>query len=574
MSHPRNKLSPDNRIAGILTPLSAVRGRNDIGIGDTESLVELAEWAAKKGFRVIQILPVNETGSDHSPYNIISSIAYEPVTLATNPEWLPDITAKEYDQMTLAHGVAELRVGPVSYAAVAALKRELLETGYKNLNRPKGCKARRKELADFQTLECEWLRDYAIFRALMSWNGDDEVVTNWPLEHRSPKAAKEWMGLLSAKDLAAFEERIGFFSYVQWIALSQWKAVRARFDELGMALMGDIPVGVSIYSADVWAEPGIFDLARSSGAPPEKVFKSDPFTEKWGQNWGFPLYNWEAMARDNFAWWRRRLSASREVFHLLRVDHALGFFRIYSFPWRPQENGRFLDLTHEEASELTGGLLPGFMPRDDSSQENQNKNRLQGDMLFRVFLEETGPHRLIAEDLGELSPYVRPTLEGLEIPGFKIPQWERNGYNAIIPGANYARLSLATFATHDHPPIRQFWEDWNAATQDPARREHAIYQMREILEFCGIYGIHLPQPFSPEIHSAFMRGLFACNSWLAVHQITDIFGLSDRFNVPGAVGDQNWTARISGEIATWDKLYKREITSTVEALGDTGRRHS
>jgi 4-alpha-glucanotransferase len=230
-----------------------------------------------------------------------------------------------------------------------------------------------------------------------------------------------------------------------------------------------------------------------------------------------------------------------------------------------------LDLSQDQAAELTGGCLPGFVPRDDSTPENQEYNRRQGEMLFRVFLEETGPHRLIAEDLGELSPYVRPTLEALEIPGFKIPQWERNGNHAIISGADYARLSLATFATHDHPPIRQFWEVWNASAQDPARRDHAIHEMREILEFCGVSEIQLPQPFSAEIHTAFMRGLFACNSWLAIHQITDIFGLSDRFNVPGAVGDQNWTARISGEIATWDKLYKREIMSTVEALCETGR---
>jgi len=229
MSHPRNNLSPDNRIAGILTPLSAVRGRNDIGIGDTESLVELAEWAAKKGFRVIQILPVNETGSDHSPYNIISSIAYEPITLATNPEWLPDITVKEYEQMTQAHCVAELKQGPVSYAAVAALKRELLEAGYKNLNRPKGDKARRREFGDFQTQESEWLHDYAIFRALMSWNGDDEVVTNWPLEHRSPEAAKEWMGQLSAQEMAALDERIGFF---QLCAVDRHVAMEGRSGEI------------------------------------------------------------------------------------------------------------------------------------------------------------------------------------------------------------------------------------------------------------------------------------------------------------------------------------------------------
>jgi len=564
-------LTPDQKIAGILTPLSAIRGKNDIGIGDTESLVEMASWAAKKGFRLIQILPVNESGSDHSPYNIISSIAYEPITIATTPEWLPDLTAKDFQTITKKHNVGALREGPVQYGKVAEMKRELLLAAHSNLNKSKTGEKRLREFERFQNEESEWLESYSMFRALMAWNDGSEVVSNWPEAHRTPEGARAWLASLGEDECNEFHAWRDFFSYVQWIAMSQWRAVRAAFDKLGMALMGDIPVGVSLYSADVWAEPDIFDISRSSGAPPEKVFKSDPFTEKWGQNWGFPLYNWQTMARDNFAWWRRRLIASRSVFHLLRVDHALGFFRIYSFPWRPEDNARFLDLTPDQAKEITGGMLPGFVPFEDNTPENREYNRRQGEMLFRIFLEETGPHRLVAEDLGELSPYVRPTLEALDIPGFKIPQWERNESYALIPGSEYPRLSLSTFATHDHPPIRKFWEDWVAASKDPSTRDQAMREMHEILDFCGASEIEVPSPFATEVHYAFMHGLFACNSWLAVHQITDIFGLVDRFNVPGAVGDENWTTRITGSIQDWDKLYKKEIQVVSKALRETGR---
>jgi 4-alpha-glucanotransferase len=565
-------LSPDNKIAGILTPVSAIRGENDIGIGDTESLVELAGWAAKKGFGLIQILPVNETGADHSPYNILSSIAYEPSTLSINPKWLPDIDAQEFKKITKKHNADALRSGPVRYAAVKEMKREALRLGFANLRSGKSGGSRTRAFEKFVSDEEEWIADYALFRALSVWNGGDEVVSNWPEEHRSPSAAREWKASLDKKRRDRLSEEEAFFGYVQWIAMTQWRAVRAAFDKLGIALMGDIPVGVSIYSADVWSEPGIFDVTRSSGAPPEKIFKSDPFTENWGQNWGFPLYNWQAMSRDNFRWWRRRLEASRAVFHLLRVDHALGFFRIWNFPWRPEENARFTYLTPEQAKALTGGRLPGFAERDDSTPENREYNRRQGDMLFRVLLEETGPHRLIAEDLGEMSPYVRPTLESLEIPGFKIPMWERGGDGTMIPAADYHRLSLATFATHDHPPIRKFWEDWDDESKKPATRAKAVKEMREVMDFCGAREVVVPQSFTPEVHEAFIRGLFDSNSWLAVHQITDLFGLSERFNVPGAIGDQNWTTRVEGELSDWDHLYKPQLLMISLALQTSGRR--
>ena len=563
------EFSPDKKIAGILTPVSALRGEEDLGIGDTAALVEFAGWAAKKGFGLIQILPVNETGSDHSPYNITSSMAFEPSTIATNPKWLPELSRATYDEITRQHDAESLRAGNVNYAAVKALKHDLLKAAFRVFRSRKADPVRLRAYAKFERNERDWLDPYSLWRALADWNGSE--VSTWPQEHKSPAAAQDWIEALPAAKKKEFRDLVRFYSYVQWVAKMQWKTVRAACDKLGIALIGDIPVGVSVSSADVWNFPELFDLTRSSGAPPEKVFRSDPFTEKWGQNWGFPLYDWQAMSHDNFAWWRRRLGFACEVFHFLRVDHALGFFRIYSFPWRPEENSLFADLTPPEAAAITGGRLPGFVEHDDSTEENRERNRIQGDMLFRIFLEETGPRCLIAEDLGEVAPYVRPTLAALEIPGFKIPQWERTPDGKMIPGSDYQPLSLATFATHDHPPIHQFWSDLFAECSDPEKREDAMRAMKEFLEFCGREEIPVPQPFTPEIHHALIGGLFSCNSWMAVHQITDLFGLEDRFNIPGAVGDANWTTRLEGSPSDWDSLHKDAVVFVTEALKQSGR---
>src|SRR6202022_2928990 len=108
--------------------------------------------------------------------------------------------------------------------------------------------------------------------------------------------------------------------------------------------MGHIPFGVSYYSADVFARPAAFALDWSGGAPPEPYFKDDEFTQKWGQNWGIPLYRWELMRANNLGWWRQRIRGVKQIFDLFRIDHVLGFYRIYAFPWRPERNKEFLPL--------------------------------------------------------------------------------------------------------------------------------------------------------------------------------------------------------------------------------------
>ena len=566
------ELNPENKIAGVLAPVFAIRGAKDLGVGDTEALKELISWSARHGLSVVQILPINETGGDSSPYNLLSAMAIEPTTLATFPGVLPDLTQEDFDRITARHDLDALRQGPVKYRELKRLKRQLLYAAFRTFRSRAGDKARADAFAEFERSNADWLPNYATHRAIVSWHEESEISHQWPREHGSPTAVRVWVESLTPSSKRHIRDLVRFHSYVQWTAYTQWVSVRQHAENEGVAIIGDVPVGVSRHSADVWRDPEIFDLKRSIGAPPEKAFKADPFTAKWGQNWGFPLYNWERMAQDDFAWWRRRLQLLMSIFHLLRVDHALGFFRIYSFPWQPSDNAKFTDLTPEQAMELTGGELPRFMDRDDETEENREYNRQHGEKILKMMLEEIGPHRLIAEDLGEVAPYVRPTLQHLEIPGFKIPQWERN-WDRLIPGGDYQRLSLATFATHDHPPVKSHWDELFlvAQSEDKTLRDVAIHGMWELMDFCGKPDFKLPQPFSREIHEILLRGLFASNSWIAVHMIVDLFGTDERFNVPGSAADDNWTHRIALPIQEWDAAYGSPLAIARQSLSETGR---
>lgn len=562
-------LHPEKRIAGALAPLFSVRGEHDLGLGDVAALRELITWSAELGLGFVQMLPINETGGDHSPYNILSSMAIEPSTLSCHPRDLPDLKPESYVEILKKHDSEKLLGERVNYPGVKALKRELLETAFANL--PK--RGRRRAAVDaFTDAQSSWLEPYGLYRALMDTHGT-EVVSEWPEDCRTSATAGDWLAALPEADQAWIERRAETHRYIQWIAWEQWSAVHDFAEAQGVALIGDVPVGVSLFSADVWHEPHLFDLQRSSGAPPEKVFQADPFTEKWGQNWGFPLYNWPAMAKDNFRWWRRRLRLLKKFFHIVRVDHALGFFRIYSFPWRPEHNADFLPLSAEEAAARTGGFVPGFVEHDDSTPENCEKNLRLGEMLHRVFLEEIPSPFLIAEDLGEVPPYVRPCLAKLQVPGFKIPQWERAADGTFVPGNEYPRIAITTYATHDHPPVKVFWNEAFNLTQGPdeAAAKFARSELRAWLDFCGATELSEMQPYNEEIQTALLRGLLSTNAWLAAYSYTDLLGLDARFNVPGATGDQNWSYRLPEKISIWQNKWKPIIGLIRCILRDAGR---
>jgi 4-alpha-glucanotransferase len=534
-------LSPEEKIAGVLAPLFALRTETDLGIGDLEALRQFIDWAAGVGFKLVQLLPINEMGGDHSPYNAISAVAIEPTTLHLAPGSPGDLTPEDFDEVMAQTDLEKLRKGSVKHDRVRALKFDLLEKAYARFSRRSSEEESYATSFDsFCEKEAGWLADYAFFRVLMEENGDRETWNQWREEHRSPSSAREWLGMQPAEVRQRFSQRESFFKYVQWVAFDQWIETRAYAERRGVVLMGDVPFGVNLYSADVYSHRDQFAIDWSGGAPPEPYFKDDEFTQKWGQNWGIPLYRWDVMRSRNLDWWRTRVSAVRKFFHVFRIDHVMGFYRIYAFPWRPGRNEEFLPLSQEEMRERTGGSIPQFYPRDDFTVENCEANRREGEDYLRIVLEQSGDTRVVGEDLGTVPDYVRPSLHSLGIAGFKIPQWEVK-QGRVTPGAEYERLSVATYATHDHKPIRALWEEARVATE--AERNQAREALWKIAQFAGIE----PRDDLDYLHDfypAMLRALFQSNAWIAIVMITDLLARSDRFNVPGTAAKSNWSRRM------------------------------
>ncbi len=558
-------LFPNDKIAGLLAPLFALRTEDDLGIGDVAALRQLVEWARPLGFRLIQLLPINETGGDHSAYNAISSRAIDLTTLHLAPGSPADLSPEIFDEVTASIDLSRLRHGGVQYAIVKPLKKKLLERAFSEFSR----RPPDDPFRSFCASEQEWLDDYTLFRVLMEQNDERETWDEWP--QNSLASAREWLYSLGEEKRAQFEQRRQFFRYIQWIAHEQWRAVKSFAEEHGVALMGDIPFGVSYYSADVFAHPEAFALDWSGGAPPEPYFKDDEFTQKWGQNWGIPIYHWSQMRTQNFAWWRQRVRGVKETFHIFRIDHILGFYRIYAFPWRPTRNPEFLPLTWEEMLARTGGRAPQFAPRDDTTWENCEQNRREGEEYLRVVLDEAGAARVVGEDLGTVPDYVRPNLHSLGIAGFKIPQWENDREERTIPGSQYQRLSVSTFATHDHKPVRALWDE--AFAENSETSEQARHDLNKIAVFAG-----LPPPdesidYLRDFYPAIFAALFQSESWIAIVMITDLLGRKDRFNVPGISANSNWTRRLHTTVKKLGRGHalKRQLYLVRDLLEKSGR---
>jgi 4-alpha-glucanotransferase len=539
-------LSPEKKIAGVLVPLFALRGENDLGIGDVGALRQFVDWIAEIGFTLVQLLPINETGADNSPYNAISAMAIEPTTLHLVPGSPEDLTHNDFADVLSGIDLARLCRGHVKYRQVKEIKQRILEKACANFF-ARADEKRQSEFRRYCEEESSWLDNYALFRVLIEQNNGSAAWDQWPSQHQTIESARSWLRELPQEKQSTVTRRVNFFCYVQWIAHQQWRDVKGHAEERGVALMGDIPFGVSYYSADVFSRPNEFVLDWFGGAPPEPHFKDDAFTQKWGQNWGIPLYRWSVMRTNNFQWWRERVRAIRRIFHLFRIDHVQGFYRVYAFPWRPERNKEFLPLDQHQMLERTGGHAPHFVPRDDGTPEHREANKREGEAYLRVILDEGGAVRVAGEDLGVVPDYVRPSLQSLGIAGFKIPQWEiRDGM--LIPGEMYERLSVATYATHDHEPIRALWDD---AIEHPnsEKGQQARATLEKIALFAG-WTSKIDQPdYENDFYPAVMDALFRCNSWIAVVMMTDLLARKYRFNVPGTRANFNWTRRIQRSIA-------------------------
>ena len=529
----------------MLAPLFGLRSESDLGIGDVAVLREFIDWAAEIGFKLVQLLPISEMGHDNSPYNAISAMAIEPTTLHLAPGSPEDLTRDDYESALVDVDLTKLRHGAVKYGVVKKVKRRLLEKAFANFS-AHASQDRHRKFRNFCAQESAWLDDYTFFRALMEENGENEAWNKWPGKHQRIESARAWLERQSPEKKRQFHDRDNFFRYVQRIANEQWSGIKSYAEERGLALMGDIPFGINYYSADVFARRNEFALDWCGGAPPESHFKDDKFTQKWGQNWGIPLFHWDVMRHRNFDWWRQRVRSIRRSFHLFRIDHVLGFYRIYAFPWRPQQNRKFLPLDWNQMLGQTGGRAPHFHPRDDSSPNNCEANRHDGEECLRAVLEESGGARLIGEDLGTVPDYVRPSLRSLGVAGFKIPQWEFY-QGRVTPGAEYERLSVATYATHDHKPMRALWEEafeHATSTSDQARAE-----LEKIATFARFTRTNDQIDFERDFYPAMMAALFESESWIAVVMITDLLARKYRFNIPGTAASSNWVRRMQRSIS-------------------------
>ncbi len=553
------KLSSTQSLAGILEPIFAIRTETDLGIGDTNGLRQMIDYCSRHHINILQVLPINETSDDNSPYNAISSMAIEPSTIDIRPESNPDLSPAKFKSIAKSSLLKSLRTGPVQYDKVKKLKRALLEVAfdsfYKNVYGTG--ESRDRDFSAFITEHAEWIHDYALFRVLMERHNGWPLWPTWPNEHQNPRRAASWLLTLHPKERGEIQRRQLYFCYVQWLAYRQWESVKAYGTEKKVFLMGDIPIGVSRYSADVWADRMIFDLEWCGGAPPEKVFKADPFTEKWGQNWGIPLYRWDVLRQRNFDWWRLRVQNISRAFHIFRIDHVLGFYRFYSFPWTPDRNDFFLPLSEEEARAHTGGRLPHFKQHADDTEEHKAINRAQGEELLSMILDAAGETTVVAEDLGVVPDYVWPSLEKLGIPGFSIPSFLRTKDGHYADPSTYRKLSIAAPATHDLMPLalawQQAWKDIDSGNEEDATK--ARNEIRAILHYAGLP--HLvdqpPREYTTEIHNGYLRAVLSSNAWMVITMITDVFADPGRFNIPGKADPTNWTYRIPYPVSKLDE---------------------
>ena len=441
------------RMAGILLPLfSLSRQEADAGIGDLHALKEWIDWAASSKIGFIQLLPVNALGRSDvpSPYSAISSVALEPLYLALDD--VPGMPEQPPYPLDLPAQLQPASHELVDYNRVRSYKSHALRQAWSHFRQESGYQLQREELQQWVIAEGSWLDDFSCFQVASNMYGSNDWWT-WP--NLPPDAIRHY-----CNQNETAREHKHYQQWLQWLCYKQWKSLRAHADAQGVKLMGDIPIGVSVASADVYFQREQFDMSWSGGAPPEGNFAEDPFTGKWGQNWGIPLYRWDHMKHDNFGWWSRRIRKTAEIFEMYRIDHILGFYRIYAFPWMPDRNEEFLPLSEDDAAARCEGRRPSFQSRPDWTEEDRKHNLMQGDDLLRRIMSISQGMIVIGEDLGCVPAYVRPNLSQLRIAGFKIPHWEIDSKNQIAPGYSYNPCSFATYATHDFPPISADWDTW------------------------------------------------------------------------------------------------------------------
>ena len=450
-----------------------------------------------------QILPVGPTSYGDSPYQSFSAYAGNP--------YLMDLDMLCADGLLTAEEISAPDWGDdpacVDYAKIYENRIPLLRRA-----KERGWKRDAEKVAVFVEENRGWLPDYALFMALKRHFGM-AAWTEWPDEDiRLRKAASV------ARYTADLAEDIELFTYIQYLFFAQWQALRSYAHKQGIGIIGDLPIYVAMDSADVWADPNSFQLDEKNvpqevaGVPP------DYFSED-GQLWGNPLYDWDAMKRDGFGWWIRRIEGASHLYDILRIDHFRGLESYWAVPYgeTTAKIGRWIK---GPGMDLVG-VLTGWFPNI----------------------------QFIAEDLGYMTPEVRQLLADSGLPGMKVLEFafDSREPSNYLPHT-YTNHCVCYAGTHDNAPL-MIWKE-EAAKEDIAMA----------IQYLGLND-------GEGFHWGVLRGGMSSVADLFVAQMQDYLGLGkgSRMNTPGILGG-NWqwrmlpgqiTPELTERIADMTRMYGR-----------------
>ena len=475
-----------SRSSGVLLHITSLPGPHGIGDFGPASR-HFVDWLAECGQHLWQWLPTTPIGPGNSPYQSVSAFAGSPLMVALEPlverGWLaaPVLPAGGFE------------AGQVQFERVVPWRLKQLRAAAAGFE-ARATAAERQALAAWAEGEAGWLDDYTLFMALETAHGGQPWWT-WapPLRDRNAKA------LAAARAQHAAE--IGFWRFVQWCFDTQCHALKAYANSRGIALMGDLPIFIAHHSADCWARPDLYYLDDAcqptvvAGCPPDDM-------APLGQRWGNPLYRWDRMAAEDYAWWSSRVKRALSQADVFRIDHFRGFAGYYEIPASCP--------TAEE-----GQWVPG-----------------PGRALFDAITRALGPLPIVAEDLGLITADVTELLEATGFPGMKLIcfAFGGDGTHEFLPH-NYTPNCIVYSGTHDNDTARGWWD----SAPEHERRYAGTYLA------CGAH----------DVHWAMIRAAANSVASMAVYPLQDVLGLDTRhrMNIPGTLGDPNWTWRF-----TWDMV--------------------
>lgn len=484
------------RSSGVLLHITSLPGRYGIGTLGKEARA-FAGFCHKAGIRWWQVLPVGPTGYGNSPYQSDSVFAGNPQLIDLEALiWQGLLTRRECQKPDWGE-----EKDKVSFEKIKAEKPKLLHLAFLRARKQQEIWTQVKA---FIQQERDWLPDYALYCALKEEQGG-KPWTQWEegIKKRQQKALED-----SRRRL---HEKIEYFSFLQYLFYSQWSALKEYCNRKGVFLIGDIPIYVAPDSCDTWVNTRLF-MCSEDGRPLKVAGCPPDYFSKTGQLWGNPLYRWDVMEQEEYRWWIARIGAMSRLFDLTRIDHFRGFAGYYAI----------------DASEKTA--------------ENGHWEQGPGEKLFLALQKALPKVRLIAEDLGTITPDVDALRAQFHLPGMKVLQFafsvqEQSSY---LPH-NCPKRAVIYTGTHDNDTSR----GWAHSISKQERRQAGAYM-----------GVKKEKDFA----WAMIRTAWTSPCELAIAPMQDFLNLpsSARMNTPSTVGD-NWSWRMR-------QLPDRELAKKIRQL--------